>query len=136
MTNSTANQYTFTIGFPTHSIDVIIESTSPVSASRYIFDNADKDVAAGWRSIVPHFDPQLAPTITLNRMALVSAAQRRALVMTTEGRLGRLVRWDTPKRPNTARIEFSKGNAVTMKCARVVFVDYDPVKVIKEGTKQ
>jgi len=61
-------------------------------------------------------------TDQMTRAELVRCAAARMPVLLDDGTTGRLVRWDSEKRPGTARIEVRSGKSLTVKLARVRFV--------------
>lgn len=50
-------------------------------------------------------------------------AYLRIRVELQSGRTGTLIRWATPKRPNTARIAFHSGNFLTVKRNQVIKIE-------------
>lgn len=50
-------------------------------------------------------------------------ASLRARVELDNGRTGTLIRWATPKRPNTARIGFYSGSFLTVKRTQIIKIE-------------
>lgn len=55
----------------------------------------------------------------LTRAAMVRAATGRLVVELDDGTRGRLIRWDTERRPGTARVQLHAGHAITVPMRRV-----------------
>jgi len=130
MTDPTAlKTYTFAVLYKNDAIEVVVEAKQEAEAMRFLFENT-ADVRAGWTMIMPCFQTTLASSKDVHRGTMVAAAARRAFVQMADGRIGRLVRWDTPKRPKTARIEVKPGIHLTFKCDQITAVDLPQPKEV------
>lgn len=120
--------YTFIAYYVRDVVEVIIEASSEREAIEHCFGHIDQHVRPGWRFIQAAFTSKMPTTQNRDRMEMVRAAKARSFVMIEDGRIGRLVRWDSPNRPNTCRIAFTPDSALTMKCHRVIRADINPTE--------
>lgn len=67
----------------------------------------------------------MTPVSELSREQMVRAAAERRVVLTRTGRIGRLARWDTMKRPGKARVLTHADTGFTVKCCDVLKVELD-----------
>ena len=71
---------------------------------------------------------QLRPSRTMpasffNDDEMKQFAYLRVRVELDSGRTGTLIRWGTPKRPNTARVGFYNGNFLTVKRNQIIKIE-------------
>jgi hypothetical protein len=117
-------EYTFAVMYDLDALEISIMADSPTWALR----DAQRLSMPGWSEILLTSTP-LGPVAAmftpaaLERRLLVAAAAQRLFAQTHDGEIGRLLRWDTPKRPNTTRLELRPGVAKTYKCGMIALVE-------------
>lgn len=122
MTTPTKYTYTFALLYNANPQTVRVVAHDLTDAVTRVFAG-EHNVEPGWHSVITCDDLYVAEPATQPRALMVNAASNRRAVVTTDGRVGLLNRWDTPKRPKTARIEVKPGVSLTFKCANVTGID-------------